>query len=141
EIGEEARAAQPRPAQLPAPYVGGAAVAERLWERPIDEPHLEPRAAHHLGGGGVFSDFARQCSDAARALEVRAPPQHGLALGEAEAQRVGEILPARLIGIEERAFELGPYALRPAADRRRGDEPGIRAPARKQAVDVVARHQ
>jgi hypothetical protein len=44
---------------LPAPYLGGAAIAERLRERPIDEPHFEPGAAHHLGRGGVFGDLAR----------------------------------------------------------------------------------
>jgi hypothetical protein len=66
---------------------------------------------------------------------------HGFALGKTEAETVDQILPARLIGIEERAFDLGPDSVRPAADRRRGDEPGIRAPAREQALDIVARHQ
>jgi hypothetical protein len=55
---------------LPAPYVGGAAVTERLRERPVDEPHLEARAAHYLDRGGVFGNLACQCSDAAGALEV-----------------------------------------------------------------------
>ena len=79
--------------------------------------------------------------DAAGGVEIGAPPQHGFALREAEAERVDDILPARLIGVEERAFDLGPNPVRPAADRRRGDKPGIVAPAREQPLDVIARHQ
>jgi hypothetical protein len=55
--------------------------------------------------------------------------------------RDGEVLPACLIGVEKRAFELGPHALRPATDRRRSDQPGVGAPAREQPIDVVTRHQ
>ena len=47
-------------------------------------------------------------------------------------ERIGDVLPARLVGVEEGALELGPKTARPAADRRRGDEPGVLAPAREQ---------
>ena len=90
-------------------------MAERLRKRPVDKPHLETGAAHHLGRGGVLGDFLGEGFDAAGAFEVGAPPQHGLALGETEAERIGNVLPARLIGVEERAFEFGPESLRPAS--------------------------
>jgi hypothetical protein len=50
-------------------------------------------------------------------------------------------LPARLIGIEECAFELGPDAFRLRADRRRGDKPGIGPPAGEQPLEIIGRHQ
>ena len=41
EIGQKTRTPQPRPAHLPVPDFGGAAPAQRLHERPIDQPYLE----------------------------------------------------------------------------------------------------
>ena len=55
--------------------------------------------------------------------------------------RVGGVLPARLIGVEEDAFHLRPESLRMAADRRRRHHAGVRPPAREQPLHVVARHQ
>jgi hypothetical protein len=74
-------------------------------------------------------------------LKIGAARQHGFALRKTAAEAVDDILPARLIGVEKRAFELSPDALRAAADGRRSDKPSIRAPARKQLPYVVARHQ
>ena len=51
------------------------------------------------------------------------------------------ILPARLVGVEERAFDLGGEALGARADRRGADDAGVGAPARHQPLDIVARHQ
>ena len=93
-------------------------MAKRLWKRPVDKLHLETGAAHHLGRGGVLGDFVGEGFDAAGAFKVGATPQHGLALGEAEAERIGNVLPPRLIGVEERAFELRPKSLRLRANRR-----------------------
>ena len=73
-------------------------------------------------------------ADAAGRFEHGAPPQHRLALGEAEAERVGAVLPARLVGVEEGAFELGPEAVRAASDRRRADQPGVRSPGARSAA-------
>ena len=56
-------------------------------------------------------------------------------------EAVGGILEARLIGVEKGAFELGPEPDRAAADRRRADEPGVGAPCRDQALDIVGRHE
>ena len=41
-------------------------------------------------------------------FDIGAAVEQRLALREAEPDRVGDILPARLIGVEERAFELRP---------------------------------
>ena len=49
-----------------------------------------------LVDGGVLGDFGSQRLDAAAALHHLAPPQHGLALGEAVADALAGILPARL---------------------------------------------
>jgi len=78
---------------------------------------------------------------AAGLIEQRLAPQHGLALGEAEAGRLCGVLPARLIGVEEGAFEMGGEAVRAGADRRRADEAGAVAPARQQPGQIVGRHQ
>ena len=68
-------------------------------------------------------------------------PEHRLALRESESHRIGEILRARLICVEECAFEFGPEALRPSADRRRANQPGLLRPRREQPLNVVGRHQ
>jgi hypothetical protein len=101
------------PAGLAAPDIDQAAAAERLRERCIDQVDVEAPGAHHLGGGGVFRELRGQRADAAGGFEIGAPPQHGLALGKTAAERIGEILPARLIGVQESAFEPGPEIPRP----------------------------
>ena len=137
----EGGAPQPRPAQLPRPHARQRAQAERLREGAVDQPHAQALLAHQLGRGGVLGQLGTQRMDAAGALQVDAPPEQRLALREAEAQAVGGELPARLVAVEEGAFELGPGVGRPGADRRRGDEPGVRLPGVEQAMHVVARHQ
>ena len=62
-------------------------------------------------------------------------------MGEADAAGVGGVLPARLIGVEEGAFDLGGETLGLRADRRRADDAGAGAPAGQQALQIVARHQ
>ena len=131
EIQQKTRSPQPRPAQLAIPDFGGAAPAERLRQRPINQPHLKTGAAHHFGRHGVLGDLLAERLDAARGVKIGAPPQHGLALRETEAERVDDILPARLIGVEESAFDLRPNPGRPATDGRRGDKSGVVAPARE----------
>ncbi len=84
---------------------------------------------------------APERADAAGALEIGAAPQHRLALREAETDGVGRILPARLIGVEEGALDLGPEAVRHAADGRGAQQSGVGAPAGQQPLQVVARHQ
>jgi hypothetical protein len=141
EIRQKARAAQARPAQLPVPDLGGAAAAKRLRQWPVDEPHLQARVTHDLGCRRVLGNFLAERFDAAGALKVGTPPQHGFALGKATAEAVDDVLPARLIGVEESAFDFRPKSSRPGADGRGGDETGVGAPACKQPLNVVMRHQ
>src|SRR5215469_16881496 len=61
----------------------------------------------------IFGDFAAERFDAASTLEIVAPPQHCFALSKAPAEAVDDVLPARLIGVEKSAFDLGPKSLRP----------------------------
>ena len=130
-----------RPAHLPLPHRPCGAAPQRLAERAVDKPHAPSCSPHDLGRGGVFGDLGTQRLDATRLLQIGAAPQHGLALREAEADAIGGVLPARLVGVEEGALDLGPEALRHAADRRRAQETGVGAPAGEQAVDIVGRHQ
>ena len=44
EIKQKARASQPRPAQLPVPYLRGGAAAERLRKRAVDQPDFQAGA-------------------------------------------------------------------------------------------------
>src|SRR5262249_33430837 len=125
----KASAPQPRPTQLAIPDLAGIAPPERLRYRPVHQPHLEACAANDFRCRGVFGDFPAECLDPAVALEIGAPPQHGLALREAPAETIDDILPARLIGVEEGAFDLCPKTPRMRANRRRGDQTGIGAPA------------
>jgi hypothetical protein len=141
KVEKEARTAQPRPAQLAIPHFRSGAVAERLRQRPVDEPHLVAGLAHDLGGGGVFGDFLGERFDAAGLFEIGAAPQHGFALGEAAAETIDQILPARLVSVEKRAFDFGPESMRQRADRRRGDQAGVLAPAGEQPLNVIVRHQ
>ena len=118
-----------------------AAPAEWLRKRRRDQAHSQPHGAHRLGGGRVLGDFGGERFEAAGAFEIGAPPQHGLALREARPDGVGDILPARLVTVEERSLDLGPQAKRPRAGRRRADHAGIGAPSRQRALDVIPRHQ
>ena len=115
--------------------------AERLLERPVDEMGVQPLRPDELGRGGVFGDLRAQSFDASACFQHVPSPQHRLALREAVAGGFARILPARLIGVEEGAFDLGGEGLGPRADRRSADDAGVGAPARQQALDVVARHQ
>ena len=112
-----------------------------MAEGAIDETHAFAGAAHHFGRRRVLGNFGPEGADAAGALEVGAAPQHRLALGETETDGIGRILPARLVGVEEGAFHLGPEAVRQAADGRGAQQAGVGAPAGQQALQVVARHQ
>ena len=49
-----------RPARLPHPDIAQAAIAERLFERTIDEIDGEPLAAHELRRGGVLRDLGAE---------------------------------------------------------------------------------
>ena len=134
---------QPRPAQLASPYLGGgcggraaARTAHRRGER------ASPAARTTL----VVA--ASSASSAAEQLECRRRfsiwlRRYSIDLPWAKPRPIAVrgVLPARLIGVEERAFELGPESVRPAADGRRRDDARIRPPRRKQALDIVARHQ
>src|SRR6516165_7298087 len=122
EEQRKAGSPQPRPAGLPPPYFLEAAPPEGLLERSIDEAHPQARRAHDLGRCRILGGLSAERANAAGRFEVGAPPQHGLALGEADAERIGEILRARLVAVEESAFEIGPQAEGPAACRRRADE-------------------
>ena len=114
---------------------------ERLAEGAIDEAHALAGTAHDLGRRRILGDLGAERADAAGALQIGAAPQHGLALRKAEADRVGGVLPARLIGVEEGALDLGPEPVRHAADGRRAQESRVGAPAGQQPLQVVARHQ
>ena len=96
---------------------------------------------HQFRRGGVFGDFGSERFNAAALLHDVAPPEHRLALREAEAGALAGILPARFKGVEKRALELGGEVFRIGADRRRTDNPAVVAPARQQAKDVVLRHK
>ena len=137
----ESRPPQPRPAQLARPDARQRAEAERLREGAIHQAHAQTLLAHDLGRGRILGEFRTQRMDAAGALQVDAPPEQRLALREAVAEAVGGELPAGLVAVQERAFQLGPQVGRARADRRRRDEPGAGRPGRKQPVDVVARQQ
>ena len=100
-----------------------------------------PLARIELGRGRVLGRFGRERAQPAGRLDIAAAIEQGLALREAEPDRVGGVLPARLIGVEEGAFDLRPESLRMAADRRRRHHAGVRPPARQQPLQVVARQQ
>ena len=116
-----ARRAAARTARRPREPAGRPCARSWWWPRPRPAPLP-----------------ARECR---RPVDDAAAIEHRLALGEAEPDAVGGQLPARLMVVEERAFELGPEAAGLAADGRRGDEPGVVTPGRQQAPQVVARHQ
>ena len=138
----ERRAPKLRPARLPAPDLERGATAQRLRERRVDEAHAQSGVAHDLGRGGVLCRFGAEQRGCRRRVRARASPEHGLALGEADPERVGEVLPARLVGVEERAFDVGPEAVRrafpPAASRRVRCR---RASMFHQPRQIVGRHQ
>src|SRR5262245_31318557 len=116
-VALERSLSQPRPAQLACPYLARGAVAQRLTERRVDEADAQAQAAHQLGRRSVLGRLRRERPDTARLLDLAAPVKHRLALGEADADAGGGVLPAHLVGVEERALELRPEPLRPAADR------------------------
>jgi len=137
----EGRPSEARPPELPPPDVLELPRPERLLERLIDQMGVEALGADEFGRGGVLGDFGAERLDAAAGLEDVAPPQHRLALSEAESEGLGRILPARLIGVEERALDVRPERLRPRTDRRRADDAGVGAPARQETLNVVGGHQ
>src|SRR5215472_19097894 len=94
EIYEKARAPQPCPTQLPIPDVARFAPAEWLRERPVKEAHRESGATNNFRRRCIFGDFSAERLDAAGALEICAPPQHGLTLGESTTEAVDDVLPA-----------------------------------------------
>src|ERR1700730_3273110 len=98
------------PADLTLPDFRERAPAERLTEGPSYQPNPQSLPAHELGRGCVFCKLARQRVDTASAFQYVPAPEHGLALGEAQADAIREALPPGLIGIEEGAFELCPNA-------------------------------
>src|SRR5208283_4193148 len=110
-----------RPARLPPPDFGPRPSAERLIERSGGEARPQAGAAHQLGGRSVLGDLVAEPLDAAPRLEDIAPPQHRFALRETEAAGVGRVLPARLVGVEKRAFDFRRQRLWGRADRRRAD--------------------
>ena len=67
--------------------------------------------------------------------------QHVLALGEALAQRLADILPTRLESVEEGALDLGPKVSRSRPDRHGADQTRVVAPPRHELLDVVAGHE
>ncbi|ESX28811.1 hypothetical protein X767_00800 [Mesorhizobium sp. LSJC264A00] len=112
-----------------------------MLERRGNEIDAQAQSVDQLGCSSILGDLGGQRADTAIGIEHRLVPQHALALGKAEAKRLAGILPARLQRVEERAFDLGPEAFRPRADRRRADKPGIGPPGRHQVLDVIPRHQ
>ena len=104
----EGRPPQPRPAQLARPDARQRAQTERLRECAIDQAHAQALLAHDLGRGRILGELRTQRMDAAGALQVDAPPEQRLALREAVAEAVGGELPARLVAVQEGAFQLGP---------------------------------
>ena len=111
---------------------------EGLLERLTDEMGVAALGVDELGRRRVFGDLGAERFDAPAGLEDVAPPQHRLALGEAESGGLGRILPARLIGVEKGALDLRAERLGPRPDRRRADDAGVGAPAR-QAVAGYSR--
>src|SRR5690242_9888922 len=97
EIDEETCPPQSSPPHLAIPDLAGLTPAERLRQRSVHQTHREPGAANNLGRRRIFGDFPTEGLDSTGALEICAPPQHGLALCEALIESVHDILPARLI--------------------------------------------
>ena len=102
---------------------------------------MQARGAHQLGRRRVLGDLGRERPDAAAGVEERLLPEHALALREAEAEGLADILPARLEGVEEGAFHLGPEAVRARSGRGRADETGVGPPGGQEPLEVVRRHQ
>lgn len=90
---------------------------------------------------GILGNLAAQPFKAAGPRHDLAVEHHGLALGKAEAGAVGQQLPARLKTVQPGAFQFGSKAGRCRTDRRRADEAGVGAPGRKQAIEIIRRHQ
>src|SRR5262245_66459406 len=90
------------------PDFKGATASERLRKRRVDEAHAKSAVAHDLGGGRVLGRLQPEHADAAGMLQDRAAPEHGLALRKSQSDRVGSILPAALVRVEERTLDGGP---------------------------------
>src|ERR1700730_18273682 len=61
-----------RPAYLPQPGIAKTAIAERLFERAIDEIDAEPLAVHELRRGSVLRDLgAKRANPAALSITSR----------------------------------------------------------------------
>ena len=67
----------------------------------------QPLRADQLGRRRVLGDLGAERLDAAARSKRLATPQHRLALSESVADALARILPARLIGVEEGALDLG----------------------------------
>src|SRR5262245_44139688 len=119
EVTSKRVTSKPRPAHLPLPYLCDCTVAERLREWPINHARAQIILSNELGGRGVFCSFERERANAAGSLEQGPAKQHRLALRKAHSEAVGKTLPARLVRVEERAFELGPDIAGSASDRGR----------------------
>src|SRR5262249_21009529 len=116
------------PAHLAAPDVRAATASERLAEWSIDQPRAQAHGAHELGRRSILCCLAGERAQSAGRLDVGAPVEQRLALREAQPDRVGHVLPTRLITVKEGELEPGREADRMAADRRRGDDAGIGPP-------------
>ena len=134
KIEHEGVAPEPCPADLSVPDFGSGAPPERLPDRPVDDTHPQSEAAHKLGRGGIFRQFGCERPDAAGTLYQFLAVHHGLALGKTEPDGIGEQLPARLVRIEEGAFEFAPDAVGAATDSRGRHQPGISLPLSEQAT-------
>src|SRR5262249_30059886 len=123
------------------PHFSQAAAAERLLERAVDQAYAQSRSANQLRRCRILRQFRTQRFDATAIIQQFAQPQHALALRESQSDRIGYVLPSRLVGAEKSAFEFRPQVRRTRTDGRRTDEPRPRTPGRQQALYVVARHQ
>jgi hypothetical protein len=137
----EGDATQACPAGLARPDFAKCAQTERLLEGRGDQIDVQPEPVDQLGRRGILGNLGGKRADIAIGFEHGLVPQHALALGETEAERLPGILPARLQRVEESAFDLRPEPVRPRADRRRADKAGVRLPCGHQMLKIVLRHK
>jgi hypothetical protein len=119
EINSKRVASKPRPAQLPSPDLRCGPPPERLRERLVNDTHAQTSLSNELGGRRVFRRFESERANAANRFEQVPAKQHRLALRKAHSDAVAKTLPARLVGVEERAFQFGPHVAGSASNRGR----------------------
>ena len=104
------------------------------------QPDFEPKGTDHFGRSRVLRRLGRQFAHRI-AIEIGLAVEQRLSLCVAGADGVHHILPARLVGVEESAFQHGAKPFGQDADRGRCDKAGVVAQQANDASKHIGRHE